>query len=379
MMENETILHQFKPDLPPPGVIGGPWIWVRDRFLSSPGNIAMTLLALGLIYLAVPPFVNWVFIHGLFSLPPEVEAGVRSANNRDCVGDGACWLYVRARIGQFIYGFYPPDQRWRVNITFLLMVIGVGGLVVEGVKGKKYFALFLFGFFPFIAFWLLHGGLGLSIVPTGAWGGMMLTIIVGGVAIVLSPPLGVLLALGRRSDMTLISKLCVILIEFIRGVPLITILFMANIMLPLFLPPGVNIDVLVRILIGVALFGGAYIAEVVRGGLAAVPKGQFEAAQSLGLGYWRMMGLIVLPQALRIALPGIVNVLIGMFKDTTLVAIVGLFDFLNIIRAGSKDPNWLGLEMEGFVFAAMVYWMICFSMSRYSAYLEKKLDRGHKR
>ena len=203
--------------------------------------------------------------------------------------------------------------------------------------------------------------------------------IIGGVAIVLSPPIGILLALGRRSDMCFLSKLCVILIEFIRGVPLITVLFMANIMLPIFLPPGTRIDIVLRVMVGVALFGGAYIAEVVRGGLAAIPKGQFEAAQSLGLTYWRLMGLIVLPQALRISLPGIVNVLIGMFKDTTLVAIVGLFDFLNIIRAGTKDPNWLGLEMEGFVFAASVYWIICFGMSRYSAYLEKKLDRGRLR
>jgi general L-amino acid transport system permease protein len=259
------------------------------------------------------------------------------------------------------------------------LATGTIGLVWERVKGKKYFAIYLFGVFPFLAFWLLFGGWGLNHVPTGQWGGMMLTLIIGGVAIVLSPPLGVLLALGRRSDMLLVSKLCVVLIEVIRGVPLITVLFMANIMLPIFLPPGTTVDILLRILVGIALFGGAYIAEVVRGGLAAVPKGQFEAAQSLGLSYWRMMGLIVLPQALRISLPGIVNVLIGIFKDTTLVAIVGLFDFLNIIRAGSKDPNWLGLEMEGFVFAATVYWVICFGMSRYSAYLEHKLDRGRRR
>lgn len=372
-------IHQFKPDLPAPVTVSGPIAWVRQRFFSSIGNAVLTLLSLYLIYLAIPPLIEWAVTNALFSYPPDAQSGARPVTNKDCVGEGACWLYVQARFGQFIYGFFPVEERWRVDLTFLLMVVGIVGLVWEKIKGKKYFAIFLFGLFPFIAFWLLGGGWGLTPVSTGQWGGMMLTMIIGGVAIVLSPPIGILLALGRRSEMPLISRLCVVIIEVIRGVPLITILFMANIMLPIFLPPGTRVDIVLRVLIGVALFGGAYIAEVVRGGLAAIPRGQFEAAQSLGLSYWRMMGLIILPQALRISLPGIVNVLIGMFKDTTLVAIVGLFDFLNIIRAGSKDPNWLGLEMEGFVFAAIVYWVICFGMSRYSAYLERKLDRGKRR
>ena len=204
-------------------------------------------------------------------------------------------------------------------------------------------------------------------------------LILSGIGIVFSLPLGVLLALGRRSDLPVVHMLCVVMIEFVRGVPLITILFMANVMLPFFLPPGVEFNVLLRVLLGVTIFAAAYMAEVVRGGLQALPKGQYEGAMAMGLGYWQMMRLIILPQALRIAIPGIVNNFISLTQDTTLVAIVGLYDFLNIVRAGSRDTNWLGTEIEGYVFCALVYWIFCFAMSRYSMHLERKLHTGHQK
>jgi general L-amino acid transport system permease protein len=227
---------------------------------------------------------------------------------------------------------------------------------------------------------LFRGGdFGLADVETSVWGGLFLTLVVAGVGIVTSLPLGILLALGRRSAMPIVRGVCIVFIEVMRGMPLITVLFMASVMLPLFLPEGVNFDKLLRALVGVSLFSAAYMAEVVRGGLQAIPKGQYEAAQALGLSFWKMTGLIVLPQALKIVIPGIVNTLIGLFKDTTLVLIIGLFDLLGVVQAALTDASWIGFATEGYVFAALGYWVFCFSMSRYSMYVERKLHTGHKR
>jgi general L-amino acid transport system permease protein len=234
--------------------------------------------------------------------------------------------------------------------------------------------------FPNVAFYLFHGGgFGLPVVETSRWGGLFLTLVVAGVGIVASLPLGILFALGRRSEMPIVRAVCITFIEVMRGVPLITILFMASVMLPLFLPEGVNFDKLLRALVGVALFSAAYMAEVVRGGLQAIPKGQYEAANALGLSFWKTMGLIILPQALKIVIPGIVNTLIGLFKDTTLVLILGLFDLLGIVQAALTDASWIGFATEGYVFAALGFWIFCFGMSRYSMHVERKLHTGHKR
>jgi len=260
-----------------------------------------------------------------------------------------------------------------------MLAVSIYGLLSKRVTNKKVVGWFFFVAFPILAFWLLVGGLGLEPVPTRLWGGFMLTVIISSVGIVFSLPLGILLALGRRSKLPVVHLLCVIFIEFARGVPLISILFMANVLLPLFLPLGMSIDILMRVLIGVTLFAAAYMAEVVRGGLQALPKGQYEGAMALGLGYWQMTRFIIMPQALRIAIPGIVNNFISLAQDTTLVAIVGLYDFLGIVRAGSRDSKWIGTEMEGYVFCALVYFVFCFSMSRYSMYLERKLHTGHKK
>ncbi len=233
--------------------------------------------------------------------------------------------------------------------------------------------------YPLLAYWLLHGGfLGLETVPTSRWGGLMLTIVIAAVGIAGALPMGILLALGRRSDMPAIRVLCVTFIEFWRGVPLITVLFMSSVMLPLFLPEGMNLDKLMRAMVMVIFFEAAYIAEVVRGGLQAIPKGQYEAAAAMGLGYWRSMILVILPQALKMVIPGIVNTFIALFKDTSLVIIIGLFDLLNSIKRATSDPAWLGMSTEGYVFAALVYWLFCFGMSRYSMHLERKLDTSHR-
>jgi general L-amino acid transport system permease protein len=367
------------PDLPPPagerGVVG----WLRHNLFSGWVNTLLTLMAVALIAASVPPALNWLIFDATWTPPPEVLNGTRSAQYSDCVKGAACWLFVGARIGQFFYGFYPDASRWRPDLVFAILVVCGYLLLSARVKRKREIAIFFFIVFPFLAFWLLYGGLGLEVVETQKWGGFMMTMILGVVGIIVSLPLGVLLALGRRSALPVVQSMSVIFIEFVRGVPLITVLFMANLMLPLFLPPGWEINILLRVLVGVILFSAAYVAEVVRGGLQAIPKGQYEGAMAMGLGYWQMMRLVILPQALKISIPGLVNSFIGLFMDTTLVAMVGLYDFLNMVRAGATDSRWLGSELTGYVFCAMVYWICCFSMSRYSMYLERKLHTGHKK
>ncbi|MDC7823953.1 amino acid ABC transporter permease [Pseudomonas sp. BLCC-B13] len=363
-------VHQFRPSLPPPrlsvGVIG----WLRSNLFSNWFNTLLTLLAIYLVWLIVPPLLQWAVF----------QADWTGTTRADCTGEGACWVFIKQRFDQFMYGFYPEELRWRVDLTVWLAVIGAAPLFVPMMPRKALYGLVFLVAYPLLAFWLLHGGfLGLSEVETSQWGGLMLTLVIAAVGIAGALPLGILLALGRRSKMPAIRVICVTFIEFWRGVPLITVLFMSSVMLPLFLPEGLSFDKLLRALIGVILFQSAYIAEVVRGGLQAIPKGQYEAAAAMGLGYWRMMGLVILPQALKLVIPGIVNTFIALFKDTSLVIIIGLFDLLNSIKQATTDPAWLGMATEGYVFAALVFWIFCFGMSRYSMRLERKLDTGHKR
>jgi general L-amino acid transport system permease protein len=373
------IIPGNRPSLPPPvteaGVIG----WLRHNLFSTWWDTLLTLAAIYILYLVIPPFLDWAVFNSDWNFLPSVLAGEKNPQISDCTSGGACWIFVRARFWQFVFGFYPEEERWRVVLTFIMLVGSVYGLLSEKISRKKPIAIFFFAIFPFLAFFLLHGGLGLEEVPTSRWGGFMLTLIIAGIGILFSLPIGILLALGRRSQLPVVHLLCVLFIEFARGVPLVTILFMANIMLPLFLPPQFEPDILLRILIGVTMFASAYMAEVIRGGLQALPKGQYEGAMAMGLGYWQMMRLIIMPQALRVAIPGIVNNFISLTQDTTLVAIVGLYDFLNIVRAGSRDSNWIGTEIEGYVFCAFIYWIFCFAMSRYSMRIERKLHTGHQR
>ena len=379
-MANQSDTDKFAPGqhpaLPPPASQFGILAWLRNNLFSSWGNAVLTALALYLIWLVVPPIIQWAFIDAHFG---EGDSRAVCENENGQIV-GACWTMIRARFWQFMYGFYTVDQRWRVDVGLVLFFVPLIALLIDRVPGKKFIAIFLFGIYPFISFWLFYGGFGgLPEVETRLWGGLFLTILLGAVGIIFSLPLGIILALGRRSDLPVIRLICTGFIELTRAVPLITVLFMASVMLPLFLPEGMTFDKLLRAMIGIALFGAAYMAEVVRGGLQAIPRGQYEGAMAMGLGYWQMTGLIIMPQALRIVIPGIVNTFIGLFKDTTLVIVIGLFELLNIVQAAFRDANWAGLSKEGYTFVAVVFFLFCFSMSRYSVYLERKLRTGHKR
>jgi general L-amino acid transport system permease protein len=365
--------------LPPPSLVRGPIAWMRQNLFSSIPNAILTLIVLYLLYIVIPPLIR-------FLITDAVWTGVdRDACREDVIKRpvGACWAFVADRINYFVYGSYPATQRWRVDIFFVLMAVGVAWMLWLRAPAKGIGAIYFFVVFPILSFILLTGweGIGLMAVPTAFWGGILVTLIVSIVGIVFSLPLGVALALGRRSKLPLVRLASVIFIEVVRGVPLITVLIMANTMLPLFLPAGVTVDRLLRPLVGVALFASAYMAEVVRGGLQAVPKGQYEGAMSLGLGYGKMMYFIVLPQALRIVIPGIVNTFIGLFKDTTLVSIVGLLDLVRTIEASRVDPIWAAptVSYTGYAFAGLFYWIGCFGMSRYSLMVERKLAAGQRR
>lgn len=487
--------------LPPPpnttGVIG----WLLQNLFNTPLNAVLTIVGFAFIAWMGWGVFDWAIIRGVFT-----------GENRDaCVAGqataaelGACWPYVGAKFHQFIYGFYPFDQRWRVNICFIVGAAALVTMLIPSLPYKKWNALFLLVVYPLMTFVLLTGGnldlssstilgiagllllstlvvplvafgiedgikrnrlalilagaamviwllalfisipqvnflgnfvsvstlailglllvaavlslaheasmrdvstraallgwigtwcailavlllmtidFGLVQVETQQWGGLLVTLVVAVTGIVASLPLGIFLALGRRSRMVAVRLFSVVFIEVWRGVPLITVLFMSSIMLPLFLPEGVNFDKLLRALVGTALFSAAYMAETVRGGLQAIPKGQYEAANALGLSYWRTMNLIVLPQALKIVIPGIVNSFISLFKDTTLVLIIGLFDLLGIVKASFGDAKWASPQTSatGFFVAALMFWVFCFSMSRYSLFIERRLQTGHKR
>lgn len=419
------------PRLPPParnsGVIG----WLRDNLFSSLGNTVLTLVGLWFLYLILPPAIDWLFIRAVWT----------GEDREACIvpGAGACWAFVEAKFAQFMYGRYPVEERWRVDLTGILLIAGLVPAAIPRVPFKRETVLYLLVVFPIAGFILLTGGnldfstgfwigylvlsavvlgivwavcnsagiavagplrtaaiglvalavvfevldfdFGLPHVETQLWGGLLVTLVVAIVGIVASFPLGVLLALGRRSKLPAVKLASVIFIEFWRGVPLITVLFMSSVMLPLFLPDNITFDKLLRALIGVALFASAYMAEVVRGGLQAIPKGQYEAADAMGLSFWQGTWLIIMPQALKLVIPGIVNTFIGLFKDTSLVLIIGLFDLLGIVQLNFADANWASpnTPATGFIFVGFVFWIFCFGMSRYSIYMERRLHTGHRR
>ncbi|MBT3766663.1 MAG: amino acid ABC transporter permease [Rhodospirillaceae bacterium] len=365
----EEYLPGKHPDLPPPNFSVGPAAWVRQNLFSSYVNTSLTLLGAYLIYLTVPPLVQWALI----------DADFIGESRKDCGREGACWVFIEVWMKQLMYGRYPEGDLWRINLGYLILVAGLVWMMIPGLPRKGWVGAFLTLGYPVVAFVLFSGGsFGLASVETSIWGGLFLTLVIAVTGIAASLPLGILMALGRRSNLPVIRSVAIIFIEFWRGIPLITVLFMSSVMFPLFLPEGMNFDKLLRALAGVTLFASAYMAEVVRGGLQAVPQGQVEAAHALGLGYWRTMWFIVLPQALKMVIPGIVNSFIALFKDTTLVLIIGLFDFLGVVQMANTNPHWLGFSVEGYVFAAFIFWLFCFSMSRYSQHLEVKLATGNK-
>jgi general L-amino acid transport system permease protein len=430
--------------LPPPTRQTGAIGWLRANLFATPVSSFLTLVFLALAVFIVWNTFEWAVLDAVWT----------GDDRQACLGPdvGACWAYVRNKFHSFIYGRYPFDARWRVDLTVLLFLAGFVPMLIPSVPYKRETVFYLLVVFPVVAFILLSGGnfdyngfllpdswiapsvykfilefaliaaivgaaavafavaveedwrrfllfalspfaaaallllvcgidFGLAPVRTNQWGGLMLTLVVAMVGITGSLPIGILLALGRRSKMPIVRYFCIGFIELWRGVPMVTVLFMANVMLPLFLPPGTDVDRLLRALVGVTMFSSAYMAEIVRGGLQAIPRGQYEAAAAMGLGYWQMMRLIILPQALKIVIPGIVNTFIGLFKDTTLVVFVGLFDLLGMVQASLDDQNWATphTAATGFVFAAMIYWVFCFGMSRYSLFMERRLNAGQRR
>jgi general L-amino acid transport system permease protein len=407
------------------GVIG----WLRHNLFSSWGNAILTVVGLYIVWKLLEGVIGWGIVNAVWT---GDDGKVCQAE-----GTGACWAFVKAKMGQFVYGRYPEEERWRVDLVYAMAIIGLVPLMVLRIPGKALSAGFMFLIFPVLAFWLLTGsasipgtgpldvvGFALGVVgiclflfartslrltaaiclviavpllarwlfstsgivrlppvPTELWGGLLVTLVVASVGIVGSFPVGIALALGRRSKMPFVRWASIGFIEFVRGVPLITVLFMASVMLPLFLPAGVSFDKLLRALVGVALFAGAYMAETIRGGLQAIPRGQFEAAEALGLSYPQRMALIILPQALKLVIPGIVNSFVGLFKDTSLVLIIGLFDLLGIVQLNLTDAKWFAnsTTLTGYVFAGLVFWIFCFGMSRYSQMIERRLATGHER
>ncbi len=335
----------------------------------------MTIAALALTFLLLPPLLRFLIFDAVWFAPDGELCRAPGA--------GACWAFIARKLPYFTYGSYPEAERWRVDATLVLGGALIVWLLWLDAAHRQIAAVLFFGVYPILSFFLLHGApwLGLPRVDTNLWGGIFVSLLVAIVGIVVSLPLGILLALGRRSSLPALSVACAGFIEIVRGVPMITVLFMANTMLPLFVPENLAPDRLARPLIGVALFASAYMAEVVRGGLQAMPKGQFEGAQALGLEPWQTLRLIILPQALRHVVPGIVNTFIGLFKDTTLVAVVGIFDFLRTVETARLDPLWAGptISTTGYVFAALFYFTFCFGMSRYSLFVERRLSYGRGR
>ncbi|WEX07495.1 amino acid ABC transporter permease [Chelativorans sp. AA-79] len=490
------VAREQQPALPPPPSEFGTGAMLRRNLFATPFDSVITIV-LGLFTVwAVWQLIQWGLTTATFA-GTDREACLAGEGG----AVGACWAFVRAKFGQFLYGLYPLGERWRVDLVFVLLVVLVAPLAIPAAPYKKLSGILLAVGFPFVALVLLTGGniglnggwiafliiiaafvsaafaggnaavpasllkaatilagialvilllanivpsgrvpllgfdfstlsllaflaavgslslsissslrggtwrsaagmrvllpplvtavlifvlaadFGLRRVPTNLWGGLMLTLVVALTGIAASLPIGILLALGRRSHLPAVRLFSIIFIEFWRGVPLITVLFMSAFMIPLLLPDGVTFNQLLRALIGVAVFSAAYMAEVIRGGLQAIPKGQYEGAQALGLGYWQMMRLVVMPQAIKLVIPGIVNTFIGLFKDTSLVYIIGLADLLGTVRRGFSDPNWItpSTAATGLVFAGFVYWLFCFGMSRYSMFIERRLDTGHKR
>ncbi|WP_196159977.1 amino acid ABC transporter permease [Reinekea sp. G2M2-21] len=370
MTEQKYPIGQY-PNLPPPKNSVGVVAWLRDSLFSNWFNTLLTILAIYIVIKTIPGLLDWAFF----------SADWVGTSRDDCSREGACWVFINVWFDQLMYGRFPEDQVWRIQASYIIAIAAAIPLFIPAVsrKIKTALALFLLVLFPIICFYLYYGGsFGLEVVETTLWGGLFLTLVIAVTGIVMSLPLGILLALGRRSNMPVVKSVCIVFIEFWRGIPLITVLFMASVMFPLFVPEELSPDKLIRALIGVTLFSSAYMAEVVRGGLQAIPKGQYEAAAALGLNYWKSMLLIILPQALKMVIPGIVNTFIGLFKDTTLVLIIGLFDLLGMAQLAATNPNWLGFSIEGYVFAALGFFVFCFTMSRYSQSLERRLNTGHR-
>jgi general L-amino acid transport system permease protein len=353
---------------PPPPATSGVLSWLRANLFSSVFNTVLTVLAVAFLAVTIPPLIRWALIDAVWTAP----------NSRACRGAGACWAFIHEKLRFIFFGTFPYEEQWRPLLAVVVFIALILASCDRRLWGRRLALLWLAGL-AVVGILMWGGMLGMTYVVSELWGGLPLTLIFSTVGMALAFPLAILLALGRRSRLPAVRVVCVAYIELIRGVPLITVLFMASVMLPLFLPAGVTIDKLLRAQAALILFAAAYLAEVVRGGLQAIPNGQIEAADALGLGYWQRTRLVVLPQALAMVIPPLVNSFISTFKDTTLVVIIGLFDFLGTIIASLNDANWRGTSAEAYVFAAAIYFCFCFFMSRYSQMLEREFNKGRGR
>jgi general L-amino acid transport system permease protein len=348
------------------GGFPGAFDWLRRNLFSSPANTLLTLLTLALLWLVLPPFLDWMVF----------DATISGSSKAACTGSGACWTFIKLRLHTFIWGHYPDEELWRLGIALALLILFGVPVMREHTRHRGLFVVLLLTVFPVLAGVLLVGDVpGLPYVDTSLWGGLMLDIIISFVTVAGALPLGILLALGRRSELPVMKYLSIGFIELWRGVPLLTVLFMSAVMVPLFLPGGVSVDRLIRAMVAFTLFNAAYMAETVRGGLQGVTLGQEEAAYSVGLRWWQVQMFVTLPQALRIVVPGIVNNIVDLFKDTSLVTIIGLVDLLGAVNQSLKDPAWLGFAKEGYVFTAALFFVCCFAMSSYGRRFERRLNR----
>lgn len=353
--------EEIKPPVTSVGILG----WVRANLFNGVFNSFLTVVALVLLWKTIPPFLRWAFLDSLW-----VSSG------EECrTAGGACWSVISSNIRFIAFGFYPPGAQWRPLLAMTLLV----GLLFYSQNRAHWRKALGYAWIAglFIMGILMRGGLfGLVPVESTQWGGLPLTMLLSVFGLTAAYPLGVLLALGRQSKMPAIKTLCVLYIELIRGVPLISLLFMSSVVFPLFLPQGVTVNKILRAQVAIILFTAAYIAEVVRGGLQGMSRGQFEAAESLGLNYYLTMRLIILPQALKIVIPPSVSILISAFKDTSLVVIIALYDLLKTTQSVLSDPKWMGFSAEAYIFVALIYFLCCFFMSNYSRRLERELDTG---
>ncbi len=340
--------------------------WLRRNLFSSPFNGALTIITVAFIAYVGPILFRWAVL----------DATLSGMSRAACASDGACWTFIKTRLPLFFVGRYPADERWRVVAALLVLIGFCWPVLREGhARHRGLRLILLLTLCPLLIGVLLLGGVpGLSYVDTSLWGGLMLDVLISFVTVAGAIPFGIVLALGRRSNVPVLRTLSICYIELWRGVPLLTVLFMSAVIVPLLLPNGVSADRLVRAMIALVLFNSAYMAEVIRGGLQGVPPGQEEAAASLGMRWWQLQAFVVLPQAVRIALPGIVNTVVDLFKDVTLITIIGLTDLLGVVNQALKDPAWLGMAHEGYAFAAFVFFICCFMMSTYSRRLERRLS-----
>lgn len=359
----------------PPLTVAGPVAWLRANLFSGWLSTALTLALAYLVVRWTLGLVDWAFLDAVWSLP-EGPAQVQARACRE-PGVGACWGLIGEKHRFMLFGTYPYEEHWRPALCIVLF-IGLYGVSALRRFWRKELAWVWLGTLALIGLLMWGGVPGLPYVPQERWGGLVITLILATFGLAFAFPLAVLVALGRRSSLPAVRLLCVVYVELIRGVPLISLLFMASVMFPLFLPEGMNVDKLLRAQVAFILFAAAYLSEVIRGGLQALSKGQYEAADALGLTYWQKTGLIVLPQALRLVIPPLVNTFIGFFKDTSLVLIIGIFDLLTAAKTAIVEPAWQGFGTEVYVFVGAIYFVFCFAMSKYSQGLEASLNTNRR-